>query len=286
MKVRRPHSPAAIYLAVLIGTAASSNPASAQGSQGASALPPGVAAVYAGEPVLADDVLREMKALAAPDTAEGRRVALNSLLLRRMMMTRVRAIRLDETPDGQAAARRSSEMALLQLFERTLPAALEPTDAEVEAFMAGRPAQFASRRVYVVRQLAATPTDRDPARFAQVRDFASLRKMLEDEGSNYEETVATFDSSTSDPRFLAQLAQLQGKDIYITPTAAALVFGETVAVHEVPFSGELARTFARNILRLQKNRAVREEELKAVFASEAGKVVYADAFRPSPAAPR
>ena len=241
---------------------------------------PGVIALYEGEPITIEDVRREEEAMSLRPDGPGDRAALNQIILRRILAKKARQAGLDKADDFAVQTKRSEEALLAQQYERDIAVgASAPSADDISTFIAAHPERFAERKVYILRQIYAAPTDRDPQRFVPLHDLKAIKALLDKEAAPYQESATTMDTASADPLLLQQLAHVPKGEVFVLPRGRGFLFNQIVQTLPLPVQGRVAAIVAANTLKAQRSREAMQRELRSIVAGETSSLIYAPMYR-------
>ncbi len=211
--------------------------------------------------------------------------ALQQIILRELMANAARQDKLDKTSDFTIQVDRGSETLLSQLYQRKLAAKVtQPTKADAEAFVASRPAMFANRKVLFVDQVIAGPNKIAPERLRPLKTLDSVRSLLDAEAVQYQQNAVVIDTLSADPRLVAGINMLPPGEIFVIPQNGSLLFNQVASTRSVPFTGDMATSYAMNALRQQRAGESVSKQIDAMRKAAEPKIVYSAAFKPTPPA--
>lgn len=248
-----------------------------------------VAATVNGEEITTLQLRAELGNFSSRDPAvmkAAQQQALQRIILRKLLAQQAREQKLDKTPDYAIQLERGEEGLLAQLYQRKLAAkAGVPTKQQAEAYITSHPEQFANRRVMVVDQLIAAPNKIPAERFKPLNSLGEVKALLEAEGVQYQESVATLDTMSANPGLVAGISKLPPGEVFVVPQGGSFVFNQITGSKTVPFQGDVATNYAMNVLRQQKAQETVGKQIQDMRKAAESKIVYNASFKPPPKAP-
>lgn len=207
--------------------------------------------------------------------------AIEQILMRKLMAQEARKAKLDKTADYSLQVHRGEEALLAGLYQRKLAAEVsQPSRQNGEAYVAANPDKFANRRVLFVNQVIAGPNKIAPERLRPLQTLDAVRGLLESEGVQFQENAVVLDTLTADPRLVGLINGLPAGEIFVVPQQGSLLFNQVTGQRSTPFRGDMATTYAMNLLRGQNSQAAIGKRLEALRKAAEPNVVYSDAYKP------
>jgi len=260
-----------------------------------------VVARLKGEDITQLEVQAELQATPLPpnvDRKEAERIALNNIIVRRMLMDEAKARELDRTLQFQQQQRRLGEQLLVQALAADIARKVEdPTRNDAERFIRENPFLFENRRIFILDQIQfVRPENTDQLPLGPAKTLADVEKILSEAKIEYRRLPASLDSLGANPAFVAELVKVLEKnprEVFVFANqqpgqpAPLLTVNQVTETRVVPFTGERAIQFATNFLRTQNIQRALAEEVKRQREARKGQVVYQDGWGPpkSPVAP-
>ncbi|MBU1378241.1 MAG: EpsD family peptidyl-prolyl cis-trans isomerase [Alphaproteobacteria bacterium] len=243
-----------------------------------------VVATVDGQEITALELRREMGGFSSRDEKvmkQAQQQVLQRIILRKLLVEKAKADKLDKTPNYNLDVKRGEESLLAELYQRNLASkVVAPTKAEAEAFIASNPAMFADRKVLVVDQLVAAPNKIDPARFQPLKSLEDVKALLQSENVAFQESVATLDTLQVNPQLIAQIQRLPPGEVFVIPQRGSFVFNRITGSKAAPFGGDPAIQYATNTLRTQKAQQTVGKQMEAMYNAAKPNIKYAPAFEP------
>lgn len=209
--------------------------------------------------------------------------ALQRIILRRLLSDAAKKEKLDKGLDYTLQVKRGEETLLAQLYERKLATQVnQPTKQDAEAFVSSHPAMFGERKVLFVDQVIAQQNKISPDRFRPLKTLAEVKALLDSESVPYQESAVVLDTLTADPRLVAGIASLPPNEVFVVPQGGALIFNQVTGSRATPFRGDLATTYAMNILRNQRVQETVGKQVTDMRRAADSKITYNAAFKPEP----
>ena len=207
--------------------------------------------------------------------------ALQRIILRKMLADEGRKLKLDKATDYTLQVSRGEETLLAQLYQRKLASGIsQPTRSEAEAFVSAHPEMFANRKVLFVDQVIAAPNKIEPARLQPLKTLDEVKGLLDAEGVQYQQNAVVLDTLSADPRLVAGITNLPPGEIFVIPQRGSILFNQVGATRSVPFQGDMATTYAMNVLRGQRAQALVAKKVTDMRKAIEPKITYNPAFKP------
>lgn len=207
--------------------------------------------------------------------------ALQRIILRKLLADAGRKEKLDKSTDYTLQVQRGEETLLAQLYERKLAGqAPQPTKQDADAFVASHPAMFSDRKVLFIDQLIAAPNKITPERIKPLKTLGEVKALLDSENVPYQESAVVLDTLTADPRLVAGIGQLPAGEVFVVPQGGALIFNQVTGSKSTPFRGDMASTYAMNLLRNQRAQETVGKQVADMRKAAESKITYNPAFKP------
>lgn len=242
-----------------------------------------------GEEITTTDLNTELNGATAP-TPEAKknleRMALENIINRTILAQAAEAEGLAKGPEYAVIERKAKQAALVELLQRKVGGSLpQPTNEEVDNFIAENPAMFANRRVFVVDQIIVPQVTQELAKALQpVKSLAEAQAVLQQRNIRSNNSVGVIDSLTIPPQAATQIAALPPDEVFIIPAGNALRINHVRSSQVDPITGEQARNVAREIIARQRAQTAMQTSLGDRIKAGRANVKYNDAFAP-PKAP-
>lgn len=248
-----------------------------------------VAATVNGEEITTSDLRAELSGVQARDANQLKvlqQAALQQMITRVLLAQKAQELKLDKGAAYNLQLRRGKQQLLAQLYENKLASAIPaPTTQDAEAYVAAHPTMFAQRKTIVVDQIVAGPNSIPVDNWKPVKTMEEAKSLLDSQSVPYQEGVATIDTLTADPRFVAQLDQLPSGEIFVIPQNGGYLINRIITQQASPLEGEAATRVATELLHRQRVQTQVSKQLANLRKSAEDKIVYNDAYRP-PATPK
>lgn len=209
--------------------------------------------------------------------------ALQRIILRKLLAAKAREEKLDKGTDYTLQVERGQETLLAQLYQRKLATkAAAPTKADADSFVTNNPQRFAQRKVLFVDQVIAAPNKIQPERLRPLKTLGEVKTLLDSEGVAYQTNAVVLDTLSADPRLVQGIANLPPGEIFVIPQGGAVLFNYVSDSRSVPFTGDMATSYAMNALRQQKAGELVTKQVTDMRKAAESKIVYNAAFKPPP----
>jgi EpsD family peptidyl-prolyl cis-trans isomerase len=245
-----------------------------------------VVAKLGGEEITALELRQELGGFVSRDPnvmKAAQQRALQQIIMRRLIVKEAKAQKLDEGANYALQRQRQEEGLLGQLYQRKIASSIAaPTRAEAENYISSNPEKFANRRTLIVDQLIVAPNSISADRFRPLNTLEEVRALLSAEKVPHQANVATLDTLSIDPRLIEQINKLPPGEVFIVPQRGAFVFNRIVDTRPAPFQGDLAVTYAINVLRSQRAQEAAVRQLDLLRKNADKSISYAEAYKPAP----
>lgn len=239
-----------------------------------------VAAVVGGETITIAELDRELaiSGVAKATDPAVRKAALEDIVLRKLLAKAARAEGLGKSPEAQEAKRIADESFDANLERIDIIAKTpKPTAAEVKAFIAARPEQFARRTGYLIDQLqvaqAHTPDMVDA--FLPTKTLEEAEAVLKARQMTYRRVVLPMDTLRTDPRLSAAVAKVPAGEPFVLPGSGSFTINRIRGSQVRPVTGPEAEAIAREMIQSERiNKALKDH----IDALRKEQVIYGPAF--------
>ena len=241
-----------------------------------------VAAIVAGETITVTELDRELAnaGVAKATDPRVRRLALEEIVVRKLLSKAARSEGLNKTP-GALEAKRVADEAFDANLDRisTIIRTPAPTAAEVSAYVAARPEKFARRTGYLIEQLQV-PQRHTPEMFEALRPTKTLEEaeaVLRARRIPFRRVLLPMDTLRTDPRLSAAVANLPPGEPFVVPGVSGFTVNRVRGSQVRPVTGAQAEAVARELMRAERiNKALKDR----VDTLRKEQVVYGPAFAP------
>jgi EpsD family peptidyl-prolyl cis-trans isomerase len=245
-----------------------------------------VVATVNGEEITSLQLRQEMGGFSSRDpkiVKLAQQQALQQIIMRRLLVQKAKADKLDKTADYNLQVRRGEEALLAQTYQRKIAATVPtPTRADAQAFIANNPLRFSGRRVLEIEQVIAPPSKISPDRFKALKTLEEVKGLFQQENVPFQENVTSFDTLTADSRLVQQIDKLPPGEVFVIPQNGSLIFNRIASSKAVPFTGDAAVAYATNAIRGQRSQDAVRTRMQTIRKDAESKIVYNAAFKPPP----
>ena len=225
---------------------------------------------------------------ARPEDAAARRLALDALVDRTLLVSRARKDGLDREPavlaHAQAAVDRIHAQATVERIASTVP---RPSADEIRAFRDAHPALFSKRRVYTIEQLTTESATVDTAglraRVSTARRIDEVADWLSGRGVAFVRQSGTLLPEEAGPTLAATLQQRAEGDLLVLGTPPSLQVLHLRRIDARPGEGPKTDAWIERHLLEQRRRAVIDAAVDGMRRD--AKVTLLGEFAPTAAAP-
>jgi EpsD family peptidyl-prolyl cis-trans isomerase len=196
----------------------------------------------------------EISARQAPMTP----AALEKVIERELLVQKALEAGLDKDPLVAEHLDNSRRQVLAQAYLERLAAGTKPTPAEVRAFYNDNPALFAERRIYRVRELAASA----PAETIGAGDLDEIAAALRARGARYSVTTYTQPAEELPLAFLPKLSRMKAGEIAVFPVPGGATMIQLIHAEAAPLSAEQANALIEQFLAGRKRLEIAAAEVK------------------------
>ena len=215
-----------------------------------------VLATVSGQEVTEQDLAAEAQAEGRPDALPDRSRLLDIVITRLLLAQAAHARGLDRAPAFPAArARADAQLLAEQIIRRTRPA--EPTKAELQGYIAGRPYAFANRVTLTLNKLTWTTSLIGARMTGSTVD--EMKRYLEQSHAPFEFVEEQISSDALAPSIVRQLLSLPpGSTVQIEEGSLRTALS-VVQFAPAPLAGAAAQTLARRLLVQEQQRSAVSE---------------------------
>jgi EpsD family peptidyl-prolyl cis-trans isomerase len=225
---------------------------------------------------------------ARPEDAAARRLALDALVDRTLLVSRARKDGLDREPavlaHAQAAVDRIHAQATVERIASTVP---RPSADEIRAFRDAHPALFSKRRVYTIEQLTTESATVDTAglraRVSTARRIDEVADWLSGRGVAFVRQSGTLLPEEAGPTLAATLQQRAEGDLLVLGTPPSLQVLHLRRIDARPGEGPKTDAWIERHLLEQRRRAVIDAAVDGMRRD--AKVTLLGEFAPTAGAP-
>lgn len=250
-----------------------------------------VVAKLQGQDITQLEVDAELARMNVPESMERRtaeKIALQNIIIRRMLANTAVERKLDKTPNYIMTARRTEEQLKIQALANDVRAKVnQPTGDEVRNYMDAHPGLFRERKIYLVDQIQfVQPEDAEKLDVEKLNTLDQIEQLLVEKNIKYQRRNTGMDVLTISPDFLKQVQDVLKKDpnevfIFTNRPAnapAPVIYANHVTGSETrPFLGKEASEYTTNRLygervqdALRKQMEVEREKAKGVVTYQRG----------------
>jgi EpsD family peptidyl-prolyl cis-trans isomerase len=210
--------------------------------------------------------------------------ALQQVVNRRILADIARERGLDKTPMYLLQERRAEEQILVQMLQRQMSAAVkQPTQAEIDTFMAQNPDLFAERKIFTVDQIQFE-MPRDPQvlrKYQPLKTMDEVEAMLKQDGLQYRRAPSKLDVATANPDLVQQVLKMPKDDIFLIPAGRVMVANKITDAQVQPLTGPQAQQFATALLQQRRFQDLLKRDLEPKVKKAEGEVKYQAGFGPA-----
>lgn len=243
-----------------------------------------VVATVNGEEITALELRQELGGFSSRDPKvmqAAQQQALQQLILKRILVAKAKDMKLDKGAEFAIQKRRAEEGILVQQFQRQIAgSAAVPTRQEAETYIANNPQKFSDRRILIVDQVVAAPAKISPEKIKALNTLEEVKALFAAEGVQFQQSVATLDTLSVDPRLLTEINKLPPGEVFVLPQGGALLFNRVADTRSVPLTGDAAVAFATNVLRSERARDLVAKQVELERKSAESKITYNEAYKP------
>jgi EpsD family peptidyl-prolyl cis-trans isomerase len=216
--------------------------------------------------------------------------ALQQVVNRRILADVARERGLDKTPMYLLQERRADENILVQMLQRQMSGAIkQPTQTEIDTFVAQNPDLFAERKIFTIDQIQFE-APRDPAvlrKYQPLKTMDEVEAMLKQDGLQYKRAPSKLDVATANPQLVEQVLKMPKDDIFLIPAGRVMVANKITNTEVQPLTGDQANQLATGLLQQRKFQDLIKRDLEPKVKKAESEVKYQAGFGPpkKPAAP-
>jgi EpsD family peptidyl-prolyl cis-trans isomerase len=211
------------------------------------------------------------------------RAALQQVVNRKILADIARERGLDKTPMFLLQERRAEEQILVQLLQRQMSSAVrQPSQTEVETFIAQNPDLFAERKIFTIDQIQfETPKDSSVLRkYQPLKSMDEVEAMLKQDGLQYKRAPTKLDVATANPDLVQQVLKMPKDDIFLIPAGRVMVANKITGTEVQPLTGPQAQQFATALIQQRKFQELIKRDLEPKVKKAEGEVKYQAGFAP------
>jgi EpsD family peptidyl-prolyl cis-trans isomerase len=244
-----------------------------------------VVATVNGEEITTTDLDSELNGATAP-TPEGQkqlqRMALENIINRTILAQAAEKEGLAKGPEFAVIERKAKQAALVELLQRNLGKSLpQPSNEEVDNFVAENPSLFSNRKVFVVDQIVVPQVNQQLLKALEpVKTLAEAQAVLQKFNVQGNQTVGVIDSLTIPPQAATQIGNLPPDEVFIIPANGAIRINHVRSSQVDPISGDQAKQIAKEMLTRQRGQTAMQTTLGDKIKAGRANVKYNDAFAP------
>jgi EpsD family peptidyl-prolyl cis-trans isomerase len=227
----------------------------------------------------------------APDQKKQlEQAALQQVVNRRILADIARERGLDKTPMFLLQERRAEENILVQMLQRQMSGAIkQPTQTEIDTFIAQNPDLFADRKIFTIDQIQFE-APRDPEvlkKYQPLTTMDQVEAMLKQDGLEYKRAPSKLDVATANPQLVQQVLKMPKDDIFLIPAGRVMVANKITDTQVQPLTGDQANQLATSLLQQRKFQDLIKRDLEPKVKKAESEVKYQAGFAPpkKPAAP-
>jgi EpsD family peptidyl-prolyl cis-trans isomerase len=209
--------------------------------------------------------------------------ALQQVVNRRILADVARERGLDKTPMYLLQERRADENILVQMLQRQMSGAIkQPTQTEIDTFVAQNPDLFAERKIFTIDQIQFE-APRDPAvlrKYQPLKTMDEVEAMLKQDGLQYKRAPSKLDVATANPQLVEQVLKMPKDDIFLIPAGRVMVANKITNTEVQPLTGDQANQLATGLLQQRKFQDLIKRDLEPKVKKAESEVKYQAGFAP------
>jgi EpsD family peptidyl-prolyl cis-trans isomerase len=226
----------------------------------------------------------QIPANIAPDQKKQiEQAALQQVVNRRILADIARERGLDKTPMFLLQERRAEENILVQMLQRQMSGAIkQPTQTEIDTFIAQNPDLFAERKIFTIDQIQFE-APRDPAvlkKYQPLTTMDQVEAMLKQDGLQYKRAPSKLDVATASPQLVEQVLKMPKDDIFLIPAGRVMVANKITDTQVQPLTGDQANQLATSLLQQRKFQDLLKRDLEPKVKKAESEVKYQAGFAP------
>ena len=217
-----------------------------------------VVAVVKGEEITLTDLRTELAGAVGATPEAQKQVeqqGLEQIIGRKLLANAAHDQGLDKTPDFAVQKKRADETVLALLLQRKIAGQVPPpTRDEAEHFVAEHSEMFAQRRFLVVDQIRMKrPPDAQKLKELEpLKTMEDVEAWLVKQRVDYDRTVDTIDTLTSDARLIDFITKLPPAEVFVVPRGDVLLVNQIRETRSLPVTGDRAVNYALEAMRNQR----------------------------------
>jgi EpsD family peptidyl-prolyl cis-trans isomerase len=210
--------------------------------------------------------------------------ALQQVVNRRILADIARERGLDKTPMYLLQERRADENILVQMLQRQMSGAIkQPTQTEIDTFIAQNPDLFAERKIFTIDQIQFE-APRDPAvlrKYQPLKTMDEVQTMLKQDGLEFKRAPSKLDVATANPQLVEQVLKMPKDDIFLIPAGRVMVANKITDTQVQPLTGDQANQLATSLLQQRKFQDLIKRDLEPKVKKAESEVKYQAGFGPA-----
>lgn len=248
-----------------------------------------VVATVNGKDVTVHELNAELQGANVPNNVNAEQkkqleqAALQQVVNRRILADIARERGLDKTPMYLLQEKRAEEQILVQMLQRQMSSAVkQPSQTEVDTFIAQNPDLFAERKIFSVDQIQfEAPKDPNVLRkYQPLKTMDEVAAMLKQDGLQFRRAPATLDVATASQELVQQVLKMPKDEIFIIPAGRVMVANRITDTKVQPLTGPQAQQLATNMLQQRKFQDLIKNDLEPKVKKAEGEVKYQAGFAP------
>lgn len=241
-----------------------------------------VVAVVNGDEITMQELnaeLGQMQLAEGTATQEARNRALDNIVTRHLLANLARDGGIENDPEYILRSQQLNEALLVQMLaSKTAQDVGEPTQAEIQKFVAGNPQMFADRAILTVDQIRFPTPARDNyiAALRPAQSMAEVVATLNRLGIRFERGTGQIDTSSVPEEMYRQINRVGSDEPFVIPGPNGVTVSQIVSSRQAPVPADQVNLTAANLLRQTNVAQQLDSEIKA--AKAAAEISYQDGF--------
>lgn len=250
-----------------------------------------VVATVDGDEITIFELNAELQGVQVPAGADRKaleQAALQRVIERKILAKIARDRGLDKNPAFLLQERRAGELILAGMLRDQLASRVaQPTDTDIQQFIAAHPELFAQRKTFSVDQVIFPA----PANPAKLREFGPLKTLdqvvqkLTADGTKFQRGSGKIDTLAMPPEAAKKIAALPAGEVFILPSREGVAANVVTQVNVEPLTGDQARTTAINAIRAERFAKAADSQLGEIVKKAKADVKYQAGYAPPTPAP-
>ncbi|WP_213980520.1 EpsD family peptidyl-prolyl cis-trans isomerase [Sphingomonas sp. dw_22] len=250
-----------------------------------------VVATVDGDEITIFELNAELQGAPIPAGADRKvfeQAALQRVIERKILAKIARDRGLDKNPAFLLQERRAGELILAGMLRDQLASRVaQPTDNDIQQYIAAHPEFFAQRKTFSVDQVVfPAPASPDKLReFGPLKTLDQIIQKLTADGTKFQRGSGKIDTLAIPPEAAKKIAGLPAGEVFILPAREGVTANVVTQVNVEPLAGDQARAAATNAIRAERFAKAADSQLGEIVKKAKADVKYQPGYGPPKQAP-